>query len=118
MLKGYIDTIPVEIDQAAMIDGASRLQVLTKVILPSVFPGLVAPVAFAFLLAWDDVLWALCLIQDPARQPMKLGILKMFGQFRVEWAQIMAATVIASATRPASTSFCSSTWCRDLRGRR
>ncbi|GJD65741.1 carbohydrate ABC transporter permease [Methylobacterium frigidaeris] len=97
MLKGYIDTIPPEIDQAAMLDGASRLQVLTKVILPNVMPGLVATVTFAFLLAWGDVLWALCLIQDQARQPMTLGVLKMFGQFRVEWAQIMAATLVATA---------------------
>lgn len=95
MLKGYVDTIPVEIDQAAMIDGASRFQVLTRVILPNILPGLVATVTFAFLLAWGDVLWALCLIQDQARQPMTLGVLKMFGQFRVEWSQIMAATVIA-----------------------
>ena len=97
MLKGYIDTIPPEIDQAAMIDGASRVQVLTKVILPNVLPGLVATVTFSFLLAWGDVLWALCLIQDQARQPMTLGVLKMFGQFRVEWAQIMAATLVATA---------------------
>jgi multiple sugar transport system permease protein len=97
MLKGYIDTLPVEIDQAASIDGASRLQVLRLIILPNILPGVVATVTFAFLLAWGDVLWALCLIQDQARQPMTLGVLKMFGQFRVEWAQIMAATVIASS---------------------
>lgn len=97
MLKGYIDTLPVEIDQAAMIDGASRLQTLIHVILPNILPGLVATMTFAFLLAWGDVLWALCLIHDQARQPMTLGVLQLIGQFRMEWSQIMAATVIASA---------------------
>ena len=97
MLKGYIDTLPVEIDQAAMIDRASRLQTLLMVILPNILPGLVATMTFAFLLAWGDVLWALCLISEPAVQPMTLGVLRLVGQFRVEWAQIMAATVIASS---------------------
>jgi multiple sugar transport system permease protein len=73
------------------------VQTLFLVILPNILPGLVATVTFAFLLAWGDVLWALCLIHDAARQPMTLGILQLIGQFRVDWAQIMAATVIASA---------------------
>ncbi len=94
MLKGYIDTIPVEIDQAAMIDGASRWQCLLYCILPNVLPGLVATMIFAFLLAWGDLLWALCLISDPAKQTMTLGITNLVGQFRVLWSDVMAATVI------------------------
>lgn len=96
MLKGYMDTVPVEIDQAAMVDGATRLQALVYTVLPNLLPGLVATMTFAFLLAWGDVLWALCLIQEQEKQPMTLGIVQLIGQFRVEWAQIMAATVIAS----------------------
>jgi multiple sugar transport system permease protein len=97
MLKGYMDTIPVEIDQAAMIDGASRLQCLYYCILPNIFPGLVATMIFAFLLAWGDLLWALCLITDPAKQTMTLGITNLVGQFRVLWSDVMAATVIGCA---------------------
>jgi multiple sugar transport system permease protein len=97
MLKGYIDGVPVEVDQAAMIDGASRLQALCLIVLPSVLPGLVATTTFAFLLAWGDVLWALCLISDEAKLTMTLGIARLIGQFRVEWSQAMAAVVIASA---------------------
>lgn len=97
MLKGYIDTLPVEIDQAAMLDGASRLQTLILCILPNILPGLVATMIFAFLLAWGDLLWALCLINDPAKQTMTLGITNLVGQFRVLWSDIMAATVIGCA---------------------
>lgn len=97
MLKGYIDGVPVEVDQAAMIDGASRLQALCLIVLPNVLPGLVATTTFAFLLAWGDVLWALCLISDEAKLTMTLGIARLIGQFRVEWSQAMAAVVIASA---------------------
>lgn len=94
MLKGYIDTLPVEIDQAAMIDGASRWQCLFYCVLPNILPGVVATMIFAFLLAWGDLLWALCLINTPEKQTMTLGITNLVGQFRVLWSDVMAATVI------------------------
>jgi len=96
MLKGYMDTIPQELDQAAMLDGASRMQILTRVIFPIVLPGLIATATFAFLLAWGDLLWALCLISDEARITMSLGLTRLMGQFKVLWSQTMAAVVIAS----------------------
>ncbi|RYX93340.1 MAG: carbohydrate ABC transporter permease [Comamonadaceae bacterium] len=97
MLKGYIDSVPIEIDQAAQLDGASHLQTLRYCILPNIMPGLVATMIFAFLLAWGDLLWALCLISEPSRQTMTLGITNLVGQFRVLWSDIMAATAIGSA---------------------
>ena len=97
MLKGYIDGVPIDIDEAAEIDGASRLQALRLIVLPNVLPGLVATMTFAFLLAWGDVLWALCLISDEAKMTMTLGLARLIGQFRVVWSQTMAAVVIASA---------------------
>ena len=96
MLKGYIDTVPIEIDQAAMVDGASRTRIFFSVILPNIMPGLVATIIFAFLLSWGDLLWALCLISDPLKQTMTLGITQLVGQFRVQWSDIMAATMIAT----------------------
>jgi len=96
MLKGYIDTVPIEIDQAAMVDGASRTRIFSLVILPNILPGLVATIIFAFLLSWGDLLWALCLISEQSKQTMTLGITQMVGQFRVQWSEIMAATMIAT----------------------
>ena len=96
MLKGYIDTVPIEIDQAAMVDGASRARIFFMVVLPNILPGLVATIIFAFLLSWGDLLWALCLISDTSKQTMTLGITQLVGQFRVQWSEIMAATVIAT----------------------
>jgi len=96
MLKGYVDTVPDEIDQAAMVDGASRLRICLTVVLPNILPGLVATIIFAFLLSWGDLLWALCLISDQAKQTMTLGITQLVGQFRVQWSEIMAATVIVT----------------------
>lgn len=96
MLKGYVDTIPTEIDQAAMVDGASRIRTLLTIILPGILPGLVATIIFAFLLSWGDLLWALCLINSKAKQTLTLSITQLVGEFRTEWSTIMAATVIAT----------------------
>ena len=96
MMKGYMDTVPIEIDQAAEVDGASRLQTMFLCIVPLVLPGLVATTIFAFLLSWGDLLWALCLISEQSKQTITLGITQLVGQFRVQWSEIMAATVIAS----------------------
>ena len=96
MLKGYVDTVPVEIDQAAMVDGASRTRTFLTVVMPGILPGLVATVIFAFLLSWGDLLWALCLINAKSKQTLTLGITQLVGEFRVEWSTIMAATVIAT----------------------
>jgi multiple sugar transport system permease protein len=97
MLKGYADTVPLELDQAARIDGASHLQILFLCILPNIWPGLVATTIFSFLLAWGDLLWALCLISSQNLQTMTLGVTQLIGQFRVQWSDIMAAATIGSA---------------------
>lgn len=96
MLKGYVDTVPSEIDQAAMVDGASRTRTFITVVLPGILPGLVATIIFAFLLSWGDLLWALCLINAKAKQTLTLGITQLVGEFRTEWSTIMAATVMAT----------------------
>ena len=96
MLKGYVDTVPIEIDQAAMVDGASRTRTFLTVVLPNILPGLVATIIFAFLLSWGDLLWALCLISEKTKQTMTLGITQLVGQFRVQWSEIMAATMITT----------------------
>lgn len=96
MVKGYVDTVPVEIDQAAMVDGASRTRTFLLVVLPGILPGLVATIIFAFLLSWGDLLWALCLISAKSKQTLTLGITQLVGEFRTEWSTIMAATVIAT----------------------
>lgn len=71
MSKGYFDSIPKELDEAGLVDGASRLQIFLRIICPIAIPGTVSTLLFAFLLAWQDLLWALCLIPSTrsARSP-------------------------------------------------
>jgi multiple sugar transport system permease protein len=95
ILKGFFDTIPKEIEEAAMIDGCSRMSALTKVVLPMVAPGLVAAGVYTFLIAWDEYLFAATLTTQPDMRTLPPGIVQSFvGQFYLNWPNVMAASVL------------------------
>ena len=96
MLKGYTDTIPKELDQAAMVDGCTSLGAFRRVVFPLVAPGLVATLVFAFLLAWGDLLWALVLTSGDEMATLTLGLTRLVTQFRTVWPQLMAGSVVAA----------------------
>jgi ABC-type glycerol-3-phosphate transport system permease component len=96
LLKGYIDAVPREIEEAALIDGCDRLAVLRLIVLPLLRPALVGTGAFAFITAWNDYLLALVLTQSPSAQPLTIGMASFFGQFHRDWNSIMALSTIAS----------------------
>ena len=94
MMKGFIDKVPVELDQSAMVDGCSRMGIFFKIILPIVAPGMVATILFAFLLAWGDLLWALCLTSSEPMITVTLGIARTVGEFRIIWPMLMAGSLV------------------------
>ena len=96
MLIGFFRSIPREIDEAAIVDGASYLQVFGRIILPLARPGLVAVALFTFLIAWNSYLWALVLTTDASMFVLSVGIANMVGEYRVQWNELMAAAVIAA----------------------
>lgn len=96
MLKGFIDTVPHELDEAALIDGCSRVHAFLRVVFPLITPGMVATLIFAFLLAWGDLLWVLCLTSTDSMATVTLGLSRLVTQFRVIWPQLMAGSVIAA----------------------
>ena len=95
MLIGFFRSIPREIDEAAIVDGASYLQIFGLIILPLARPGLVAVALFTFLMAWNSYLWALVLTTDSSMFVLSVGIANMVGEYRVQWNELMAAAVIA-----------------------
>lgn len=97
MLIGFFRSIPREIDEAAIVDGASRLTAFFRVILPLARPGLVAVALFTFLISWNSYVWALVLTTDPRMFVLSVGIANMVGEYRVQWNELMAASVIAAA---------------------
>ncbi len=96
MSKGYFDSIPKELDEAGLVDGASRLQIFLRIIMPIALPGTVATLLFAFLLAWQDLLWALCLISIDEKRTVTLGVAFSVGEFIIKWPMLTAASLIGS----------------------
>ncbi|MCL6613006.1 MAG: carbohydrate ABC transporter permease [Firmicutes bacterium] len=95
MSKGYFDTIPISLEEAARIEGCGRLQILFRIILPLALPGVVAIAMFAFVLAWQEYLFALTLTRSEEMRTITVGIAMMQGQHgRINWGQIMAGSTI------------------------
>jgi ABC-type glycerol-3-phosphate transport system permease component len=96
MSKGYFDSIPKELDEAGLVDGASRLQIFFRIICPIAVPGTVSTLLFAFLLAWQDLLWALCLVSIDEKRTVTLGVAFLVGEFVIQWPMLTAASLIGS----------------------
>jgi len=97
MLIGFFRSIPREIDEAAIVDGATRLVAFFRVVLPLALPGLVAVALFTFLISWNSYVWALVLTTDPQMYVLSVGVANMVGEYRVQWNELMAGAVIAAA---------------------
>jgi multiple sugar transport system permease protein len=97
MLKGFIDSVPIEVEESAFMDGCSRLQILTKILLPLIIPGVVATGVFAFLDAWNNLLFPLMLVSQPSMKTLPPGMILAFaGEFKHDWGGMMATSVIVS----------------------
>lgn len=96
LLVGYLTTIPKSLDEAALVDGASRVQVIFLVILPVMRPGLVAAATFGFLQSWSEYLLALALITEDGLKTIPLGLYRYFGDVQVDWGAVMAGSVVAT----------------------
>lgn len=96
MSKGYFDSIPKELDEAGLVDGASRFQIFYRIVMPIAVPGTVSTLLFGFLLAWQDLLWALCLISIDEKRTVTLGVAFTVGEFIIKWPMLTAASLIGS----------------------
>jgi ABC-type glycerol-3-phosphate transport system permease component len=94
MLTSYFRAIPVELEEAAIIDGASRLGILFRITLPLSAPGLVAIIVYAFVTTWNEFIFALVFAQDYRVKTLPIGIAEFSTEFNVDWGAVMAASVI------------------------
>ena len=98
MLKGFFDGIPTELDDAAMIDGATRWSAFRRVVLPVALPSLTAVFVISALLAWAEFVVPFILLSDPANLPISVGILNFQGNYATNATGILAAgSVLAIA---------------------
>lgn len=97
MMRGFFKELPRELEEAAMVDGDSRLGALVRVILPLVTPGLAATAVFCLIVSWNEFLLALVLTQTDAAMTLPVGIAGRVTQYEIKWGVMSAAGVVAMA---------------------
>jgi ABC-type glycerol-3-phosphate transport system permease component len=96
MLKGYFDNLPIEIEEAAIIDGCSSFTMLLKIVLPMSGPIVVTVAMNAFILSWNEFLFALTMTNGKAIRPIAVGLAFFIDEMGVRWGPLMAASVLMS----------------------
>lgn len=97
LLMGYFRSIPFELEESALVDGASRWQILTKIVLPLAVPGLISAGIFAFTLSWNEFIYALTFIQSSENKTVPVGVLTELVRGDIfEWGALMAGALFGS----------------------
>jgi multiple sugar transport system permease protein len=97
LLIGYFKSIPYELEECAMIDGATRLQTLRKITLPLAMPGLISAGIFAFTLSWNEFIYALAFIQSSEKKTVPVAVLTQLVEGDVyHWGSLMAGALLGS----------------------
>jgi multiple sugar transport system permease protein len=95
LMQSFFDGIPKDLEEAAMIDGASRFRAFRQIILPLTLPGVAATLGFVFTAAWSELLFALMLVSKAGASTFPVGLLSFVSKFSVDFGQMMAAGVLA-----------------------
>ncbi|MFH5800732.1 carbohydrate ABC transporter permease [Haladaptatus sp. CMAA 1911] len=96
MLRGFYENLPAQLEEAAMVDGSTRIGAVISVILPLSAPAIATTFIFGWILAWNEFLFALVLINDPTKKTLPPGIGSWIGQNTVNWGLIMAGSTAVS----------------------
>jgi multiple sugar transport system permease protein len=97
LLMGYFKTIPYELEECALIDGATRWQILTKIIIPLAIPGLISAFIFSFTLCWNEFIYALTFLQSTPNKTVPVAIVNEFVDGDIyKWGSLMAGALVGS----------------------
>jgi ABC-type glycerol-3-phosphate transport system permease component len=96
LLRAFFQSFPIELEQAAFIDGANRFQSLVYVVIPQALPGIIATSVFAFVVVWNDYLFARILLTDPLLQTMPVGLQNIYESTIVDWGLLMSGAVVVT----------------------
>jgi len=106
LLMGYFRSIPFELEECALIDGATRLQILTKIVLPLAVPGLISAGIFAFTLSWNEFIYALTFISSSENKTVPVGVVTELVEGDVyHWGALMAGALLGSVPVAVMYSF-------------
>ena len=94
MIKVFFDNIPISLEESAKIDGANRLGILFRIVVPLSKPGIFSIGIYTFILSWDDFLYSITLINKNELRPLNAGIaIRYIGELSYDWASIMTVCV-------------------------
>ena len=96
LLKGFYDNIPIQLEQAARIDGATRFQAFLLIVMPLSTPGIIATSIFSFIGAWNEYVYAYTFLSRDDQMTLPVGIQRFFTEFATDWPGLMAATFMMS----------------------
>jgi len=94
LMWAFMRSIPIEIEEAALIDGASRLQVFRQVVLPTALPGIIAAAIFSMIVSWNDYLFGRVFLNSLDNLTLTVGVMLFFEGTHVDWGLLMAASVL------------------------
>src|SRR5262249_45786334 len=94
MLISYFRAIPFDVEEAAIVDGASRLGVLLRITFPLSLPGVVAVMIYSFITAWNEFIFALCFALDSRVRTLPIGLAEFSTEFNTDWGAVMAASMV------------------------
>ena len=97
LLVGFLRQLPRDLEEQAMIDGATRWQAMTRVILPLGAPGIATTAILTFIYCWNEFLFALSFTLGPERQTVPVAIALFRGQYQIPWGEILAGAIVATA---------------------
>jgi arabinogalactan oligomer/maltooligosaccharide transport system permease protein len=96
MLKGYFDTIPKDLEEAALMDGATPAMIFWRIMLPLSLPAVAVTALFSFMTAWNEFILAAMFMQQEAHYTLPVGLQTMVGQFSTEWGHFAAGAILVS----------------------
>lgn len=96
MLQAFFRTIPSELEEAAALDGATRLQVMLRIILPLSAPGVASIAIFAYIMSWTEYMFASVLIVSDAHRTLPVGLAGIIGQYQIDWGLLLAGATLTT----------------------
>ena len=96
MLVSYFKTVPIELDEAARVDGASSFRIFWNIILPLIVPGIAAVAIFVLFSGWNEYIYSSVLISNDQLKTLTVGIISLNSQYQIKWNDLMAASTVSS----------------------
>ncbi len=96
MTRSYFDTIPAELEEAGRVDGLSRMGIIFRIVVPLSMSGIISVFVYAFMIAWNDVLFASIFIDSPELMTIPIGLNSLFNTPDYIWGRMMAASLVTS----------------------